>query len=313
MKNKIIAISLGLIFIFILNVKSIAQEESISKPDSLKKYKAVEFPETFKANLDEVYTKVNDWEGRMDLYYQPTSSKPTPVVINIHGGGWKNGVKESQGGFTYFFKAGIAIANVEYRMTNQATAPAAVEDLRCALIYLIRNAKKFNIDVNKIVVMGGSAGGHLALMTGLLANNHLFDSNCQGVENIKVAAIIDKWGITDVWAWAYNDYGTAVRKSKSPGDWLGAKKNDEAFAKSVSPIWYVNKKSPPTLIIHGDADSTVPIVQSQQLLEKYKSVGVRAELITVPGGGHGKFTKEKNNELVKNIIDFIFSLDPFKN
>ena len=161
--------------------------------------------------------------------------------------------------------------------------------------------------------MGGSAGGHLALMTGLLANNHLFDTQCNGVENIKVAAIIDKWGIADVWAWAYNDYGTAVRKSKSPTDWLGPKKNDEAFAKSVSPIWYVNKKSPPTLIIHGDADSTVPYIQSQELLEQYKKVGVRAELITVSGGGHGKFTKEKNIELSRNIIDFILSLEVFKN
>lgn len=306
------------IFIFVLSFQLLLTNISIAQqatdiPDSLKKYKLVEYPADFKANLDEMYTKVGDWQGRMDLYYQPTSSKPTPVVINIHGGGWKNGVKESQGGFTPFFKAGIAVANIEYRMTNYAKAPAAVEDARCALIFLIQNAKRFNIDINKIVVMGGSAGGHLALMTGLLANNHLFDTNCKGVENIKVAAIIDKWGITDVWAWAYNDYGTAVRKSKSPGDWLGTKKNDEAFAKSVSPIWYVNKKSPPTLIIHGDADSTVPYVQSQELLEKYKSVGVRAELITVSGGGHGKFTKEKNNELGKNIIDFLLSLEPFKN
>ncbi len=300
-------------FIFIFSIQFLSAIILIAQPpDSLKKYKPVVYPEGFNANIDEVYTKVGDWEGRMDLYYQPATSKPTPVVINIHGGGWKNGVKESQGGFTPFFNAGISVANIEYRMTNYATAPAAIEDARCALIFLIQNAKRFNIDINKIVVMGGSAGGHLSLMTGLLENNHLFDTNCQGVENIKVAAIIDKWGITDVWAWAYNDYGTAVRKSRSPGDWLGPKKNDEAFAKSVSPIWYVNKKSPPTLIIHGDADSTVPYVQSQELLEKFKSVGVRAELITVPGGGHGKFTKEKNNELGRNMIDFLLSLDPFK-
>ena len=70
--------------------------------------------------------------------------------------------------------------------------------------------------------MGGSAGGHLALMTGLLANNHLFDNNCRGVENIHVAAIIDKYGITDVWDWAYGKNIT----SKSATNWLGDKMNN---------------------------------------------------------------------------------------
>jgi hypothetical protein len=162
-----------------------------------------------------------------------------------------------------------------------------------------------NIDVNEIIIMGGSAGGHLALMTGLLGDNQLFDNNCPINDKIKVAAIIDKYGITDVWAWAYNDYGTSVRKSKSPGDWLGPKKNDESFAKSVSPIWYVNKKSPPTMIIHGNADSTVPYQQSLELYEKLKSCGVKTQMITVDGGGHGKFTQEKNAELAEQIIRFI--------
>ncbi len=135
---------------------------------------------------------------------------------------------------------GFAVANIEYRLTPQATAPAAVEDARCALIYLIKNAKALNIDVNKIVVMGGSAGGHLALMAGLLANDHRFDGNCPGVENIKVAAIIDKYGITDVLDWGYGKNIT----SKSAARWLGDKANDAAFARSVSPINYVSKDNP---------------------------------------------------------------------
>jgi len=281
-------------------------------PDSLLQYKPVQVPSNFKASINEVYTTIGDWDGRMDVYFQPEATKPTPIIINIHGGGWKNGVKEAQGGFSPYFKNGISIANVEYRMTNQATAPAAVEDLRCALIYLIKNAKQFNIDINKIVVMGGSAGGHLALMTGLLGNNHLFDHNCLGVENIKVAAIIDKYGIADVWDWAHTDYGPSVRKSKSPGDWLGAKKNDETFAKTVSPIWYVNKKSPPTMIIHGNADSTVPYKQSEKLYQTFQNAGVKSQFITVEGGGHGKFGKEKDAELALKVIEFLTSLDIFR-
>ena len=251
-----------------------------------------------------MYTRVKDWEGKLDLYLPPKDNGPSPIVINIHGGGWNHGVKESQTGFNTFFKMGYAVANIEYRLTGQATAPAAVEDARCALIYLVKNAKELNIDINKIVIMGGSAGGHLALMAGLLGNDHRFDGNCPGVENIKVAGIIDKYGITDVWDWGYGKNVT----SKSATRWLGERANDRKFAASVSPISYVNKNSPPVFIVHGDADPTVPYQQSVDLHRKLKEAGVRTEFITVEGGLHGKFEKEKNSEINKLIAKFLMEL-----
>ena len=270
--------------------------------------KPVAIPKEYVAQIDVVYTKVKDWEGRVDLYLAPKSSTPTPVIINIHGGGWRSGVKETQGGFNPFFKAGFAVANMEYRMSGQATAPAAVEDTRCMLIYLIKNAKILNIDPNKIIIMGGSAGGHLALMGGLLGNDHRFDTNCPGVDNIKVAAIIDKYGIMDVWDWTYGP----EHKSSSPKLWLGDKANDEAFIQSVSPITYVTKNSPPIFIVHGDADPTVPYQQSVNLYKKLQDLGVKSQFITVAGGGHGKFEKEKNNEINEAILQFVAGLDAFK-
>ena len=270
-------------------------------------YKPVEYPAGYTAKLDVVYTKVKDWDGKMDIYFTSKEKKPSPVVINIHGGGWNHGVKESQTGFNTFFKEGFAVANIEYRLTGQATAPAAVEDARCALIYLIKNAKELNIDVNKIVIMGSSSGGHLALMGGLLGNDHRFDTNCPGVETIKVAAIIDKYGITDVWDWGYGK----ILTSKSAITWLGDKAKDEAFAKSVSPINYITKDSPPVFIVHGDADPTVPYQHSVDLHKKLMDAGVKTEFITVKGGLHGKFEKEKNNEINKAIVIFIKSLKNF--
>ena len=267
-------------------------------------YKPVEYPEGFTSQLNVVYTKVKDWEGKMDIYLPPKDKGPSPVVINIHGGGWNHGVKESQTGFNTFFKMGFAVANIEYRLTGQATAPAAVEDTRCALIYLIKHATELNIDVNKIVIMGGSSGGHLALMGGLLGNDHRFDTNCPGVENIKVAAIIDKYGITDVWDWGYGPNIT----SKSATRWLGDKANDKKFAASVSPITYVNKNSPPTFIVHGDADPTVPYQQSVDLHKKFLEAGVKTEFMTVKGGLHGKFDREKNSEMNKAIAEFLKQL-----
>lgn len=274
-----------------------------SNADSI--YKPVEYPDGFSAQLNVVYSTINGWEGKVDLYLPAKKNKPTPVVINIHGGGWNHGKKEEQTGFSTFFKAGFAVANMEYRLTGQATAPAAIEDTRCVLIYLIKNAKELNIDVNKIIIMGGSSGGHLALMGGLLGNDHRFDSNCMGAEIIKVAAIIDKYGITDVWDWAY---GPNIR-SKSATNWLGDKAKDEAFAKSVSPISYINKNSPPVFIVHGDADPTVPYQQSVDLHKKLMEAGVKTTFITVTGGLHGKFDKEKNSEINKAILKFIAALN----
>lgn len=283
-------IFIAMLFAFSLVTK--AQEDTTYKP--------VELPADFTSQLNVVYVKSGDWQGKMDIYL-PKNDKPTPVVINIHGGGWNKGVKESQTGFNTFFKAGFAVANIEYRLSGQATAPAAIEDARCALIYLIQNAKTLNVDVNKIVVMGGSSGGHLALMTGLLANDHRFDKNCPGQENIKVAAIVDKYGITDVWDWAYGPNKT----SKSATQWLGAHAKDQSFAASVSPVMYVGKNNPPVFIVHGDADPTVPYQQSVDFHKKLDAAGVKTKLITVPGGLHGKFEKEKNSEINKEIIAFL--------
>ncbi len=276
-------------------------------------YKPVEYPAGFTAQMNVVYTNADGWEGQMDLYLPPQEKGPSPVVINIHGGGWNKGVRQSQTGFNTFFKMGFAVANISYRLTGQATAPAAVEDTRCALIYLIKNAKELNIDANKIVIMGGSAGGHLALMGGLLGNDHRFDGNCDTgsfklpATEIKVAAIIDKYGITDVWDWSY---GTNIT-SKSATRWLGDKAADRKFAASVSPITYVDKNSPPVFIVHGDADPTVPYQQSVDLHKKLKAAGVTTEFITVKGGQHGKFDKEKNSEINKAITTFLISLNIF--
>ena len=298
LKNRILLLIIAGLF----SISTIAQvKDSIA-------FKKLIIPADYVAQLDVVYTTVKDWEGRVDLYTAPKADKPTPVLINIHGGGWRSGVKESQTGFTSFFNAGFAVANMEYRLSGQATAPAAVEDARCMLIYLIKNAVALNIDPNKIVIMGGSAGGHLALMAGLMGNDSRFDTNCPGLENIKVAVIIDKYGIADVWDWTFGP----ASKSSSPKLWLADKVNDERFIKSVSPFYLVNKNSPPIFIVHGDADPIVPYQQSVDLYKKLQDLGVKSEFMTVKGGQHGKFEKEKNSEVNTAIMQFILSLDTFK-
>jgi len=264
-----------------------------------KTYKPVKYPEGYEAQIDVIYTKVNGWEGRMDLYSNPNAKAPTPVVINIHGGGWNHGVKESQSGYGSFFKNGYAVANVEYRLVDVAPAPAAIEDLRCALIYLYNHAKELNIDTDKIVVMGGSSGGHLALMAGLLANDKKFDTNCEYDGEIKVAAIIDKYGVTDL---------VPLGKWRSAKNWLGTGSENKEFIKSVSPLYYVSKNSPPIFIIHGDADPIVPYTQSVKLYKKLQENNIKTEFLTIEGGLHGKFSKEQKSLFSKKMWLFLDEL-----
>ncbi len=106
--------------------------------------------------------------GTMNLHVdvlQMPSAKPTPVVIQLHGGGWIRGDRpNSYKSFSALLAAGMSVVTVEYRNAKDAPAPAAVQDTRCAMAWVKRNAAKYNFDPNRVVLYGGSAGGHLALM-----------------------------------------------------------------------------------------------------------------------------------------------------
>ena len=277
---------LSLCFIWFFVLLSAQQEE----------FKPVIFPENYTAQIDVIYKEADGWEGRIDLYTNKSSEKPTPIVLNIHGGGWYYGEKESYTGFGSFFKNGYAVANEAYRLVDFAPAPAAIEDVRCALIYLYNNAKELNIDTSKIVIIGGSAGGHLALMAGLLGDNTTYDADCTYDGNLKVAAIINKYGITDL---------KPLVKSKSVKNWLGKKIHDTDFISSVSPINYVTKKSPPIFIVHGDADSIVPYKQSVKLYKRLKNKKVKSLFLTIPKGKHGEFTNEENKLYSTMMWEFL--------
>jgi acetyl esterase/lipase len=240
------------------------------------------------ANL--VYARANGWEGKLDIYTR-RGQTPTPVVILIHGGGWVLGTKESEAlAALPFIAMGYSVVNVEYRLGNVSLAPAAIEDCRCALRWVVGHAKEYNFDVDKIVVSGASAGGHLALTTGMIPTSAGFDRTCQGPTEPKVAAIVNFFGITDV-----ADLLDGPGKKPFPESWpytvqwLGNQPNRADIAKAASPLTYVRAGVPPTISIHGDKDTLVPYSHSVRLQEALQKAGVAHELITVPGGGHGNF------------------------
>jgi acetyl esterase/lipase len=115
------------------------------------------------------YSTANNTENKLDLYLPKNHSAPLPTLMLFHGGGWVAGAKERNVfQLLPYLSLGWAVINVEYRMANNSPAPAAVEDSRCALRWIVYHAKQYNFDTLKIVLTGGSAGGHLSLIAGML-------------------------------------------------------------------------------------------------------------------------------------------------
>ena len=236
---------------------------------------------------DIVYNTANNTPLKLDVWYPNESKMPTPTLVYIHGGGWIFGTKETSVlQFLPFLEKGWRVVNVEYRMASNSPAPAAVEDTRCALRWVFRNAKQWNFDTNKIVLTGHSAGGHLSLITGMLPKGTPLDNPCYGDEDMKVAAIINWYGISDV-----NDLIQGPNLKNYAPMWMGSQANAADIARSVSPLTYVRAGLPPIVSIHGDKDDVVPYSQSVRLHKALTDAKVVNQLITIPGGGHGGFTQ----------------------
>ncbi len=258
------------------------------------------------------YGVMNNYPLKLDVYRPRDAKSSTPVVVFIHGGGWVAGDKE--GAATYllpYLEMGWAAVNVEYRLAKVSLAPAAVEDCRCALHWVGRNAGKYKFDIKKVVVTGGSAGGHLALTTGMFQPSDGFDNVCEWEDDTKwsgpwtdmaptPAAIVNWFGITDV---AEMLEGPSLR-SWAVG-WFGSMPNRMELAKQLSPINHVRAGLPPILTIHGDADPLVPYSQAVRLHQALDKAGVRNQLLTIPGGGHDGFSAEQMTHAYEVIREFL--------
>jgi acetyl esterase/lipase len=250
------------------------------------------------------YSVASNYQCKLDVYALQSTKGPVPTVVYIHGGGWVAGVKETDilEALPYF-EMGCSFVNVEYRLASVSLAPAAVEDCRLALRWVYQNAKKFNFDTSRIIITGGSAGGHLALMTGMLDESAGFDAakdwNTARLI-LPVAAIINWYGITDV-----NDLLSGPNRQGYAVSWLGSQSGGEELARRVSPLTYVRKGLPPIFTVHGDADELVPYSHAVRLHEALDDAGVPNKLLTIPGGKHGGFTREQMLTIFSSIREFL--------
>lgn len=246
------------------------------------------------------YLTANNWDAKLDVYMPRGESEPTPALVFFHGGGWTGGSKErSSLSILPYLEMGWSVVNVEYRLAGVSLAPAAVEDCLCALRWIIGNADEYNIDIDRLVVSGQSAGGHLALTTGMLPASAGLDRQCPGAEEIEVAAIVNWYGITDV-----PDLLEGPNTRAYAVAWMGSIENRMEIGERVSPLNYVRSGLPPVLTIHGDADPVVPYSHAVRLHERLEDAGVGNRLLTIPGGSHGGFSRGEYALALETIQDF---------
>jgi acetyl esterase/lipase len=239
----------------------------------------------------------------LDLYLPAGEhAAPLPLIVWIHGGAWKLGSKDWIT-VRYLVDHGYALASIGYRFSQDAIFPAQIQDCNAALDFLLKNAKKYHLDPNRVIIGGGSAGGHLALLLGLARKQKTWGAD----PNFHAQAILDFFGVTDIAAAkkGITDPAKLAEIDSIYRQLLGALPAARPdLAKAASPLAYVTRDTPPVLIIHGEKDDTVPLDQSRSLKSALDTLKVRNQLIIVPGAGHDG-PLFASPELQKPVLEFL--------
>lgn len=259
--------------------------------------------------LNTVYSSPGGVDLKLD-FVRPAGDGPFPLVVCVHGGGWRAGSHTEYKDFQKHMAAlGYATASVQYRFAPKHTFPAPLDDVNNAIKFLVDGREKYRVDPARVGLLGGSAGGHLSLLAGLPEH-----------KDWKVLAIVNVAGPTDLRVFQSTKAGDAALKgavtrdsSELLADLLGTPDRKADVYATASPVTLVRKGGPAVLTLHGDADDIVPISQAELLHAALKKVGVDETLMRIPGGGHslGEWpAKERTAAILATIALFKKHLNP---
>ncbi len=263
------------------------------------------------------YARAGDVSLQLDLYL-PGRPGPNPLIVWIHGGAFFGGDKARifwtpLPGLT---ERGYAVASINYRLSNQATFPALVQDGKAAIRWLRANAAKYGIKADRIIVGGESAGGYLSAMLGTTGDVAALEDTTMGnpKESSRVQGVVDFFGPTD---FLQMDAG-APRSCEKPMVHNAPESPESRLlgcnlvtcpekVKAANPITYVSKDDPLFLIMHGMGDCLVAPNQSRLLYDALKAAGVRADFHLLPELAHAdkRFITAENEKLVNTFLDSI--------
>lgn len=246
-------------------------------------------PEDVLVQRDVEYGKAGERVLKLDIIQpkQP-SETPRPVIVFVHGGGWRGGDKSHGLGLLsrYAATGNYFCVSVGYRLSGEAIWPAQIHDCKAAIRFLKAHAKKYNIDPQKIGVWGISAGGHLVSLLGTTGDVKELEGDCGWPEqSSRVACVVDFCGPTDFVAIGKMPKGDATSAVAALLGGPIAERTEAA--RQASPLTYVSKDDAPVLIVHGTNDNVVPFSQAEVFHQALKNAGVEATLVRIEGGGHG--------------------------
>lgn len=239
--------------------------------------------------------------GELEWWRNDSSSHPT--LIFIHGGGWVGGKKETDiTSITPYLQHGWNVVNLEYRK-GENTAPAAVEDVLCALEWIADHAEEYNLDMDRVVLSGGSAGGHLSLIASFL-NTKEKGPYCHAGDRMNIRAVVNWFGITDI-----EKIETYLRNIKPDWNyasmWIDGTEKVDSISKMYSPVHHISEGTPPVLTLHGELDSVVLFDQATELHRLLDSAGVPNRLLSDPMGNHGGFSNKQYQVFYEAIFEFL--------
>jgi len=241
---------------------------------------------------------------QLDLARPKSAAGPFPAILCIHGGGFRAGSRQGYDGLCLrLAEQGYVSVTASYRLAPKYQFPAAIHDVKAAVRWLRANAKKYNIDPDRIGVTGGSAGGHLAQFLAVTADVKQFEGDGGNAEqSSRVACVVNYYGPSDF----TKSYGKSVDAAQVLPLWLGGDL-EQARQKHItaSPLNWVTPNAAPTLCIHGTEDKYVAHEQAVWMIDRLKACGVEAELITLQGAGHG--FKGKDAEMAEKAMLAFFA------
>lgn len=254
---------------------------------------------TVKTDVD--YGKVGEEKLLLDLASPPKGDAPRPGLIFIHGGGWAGGKKEDFTGLAKDFAAdGYVAVSVGYRLAPKHLFPAQIEDCKCAVRWMRAHADELGLDPNHIGAIGGSAGGHLALMLGVMdSGDGLEGDGGWADQSSKVQAVVNYVGPSDL---------LGPLPAVSQGiltNFLGGKREEKHdLAVQASPVTYINEGDAPSLSFMGTKDPLVPHDQGVTLANKLTEAKVPGRVEFILGAGHG-FPPEEMQRTLKASKEFL--------
>jgi acetyl esterase/lipase len=258
--------------------------------------------------------------GVLDLLVPRGATAPLPLVIWIHGGGWQSGDKSNRAQATRLLCRGYAVASINYRLSDSGIFPAQIHDVKAAIRFLRAQAPAYGLDGARFAAFGSSAGGHLAALAGTSGGVADLEDPTLGNAGVSshVQATIDWYGPTrfpemDPQLLAQGcPAGSAHHGDADSAEsrLLGCTVADAACAAAAGradPTNYADAADPPTLLLHGTADCTVPLGQSTLLRERLESVGACAVQRTVVGAGHGgpDWTSREVQDAAAGFLDLV--------